>query len=240
MISNHFRQIIIQQFNDDYTREEDFVINTDKTSKTIKILYKFIRGYKLELSFDSIAQELMSISFSPGSILEQQEYSQIKTLNEVRKIIREWVRNINSEIVSSPIVRQINEQQSKVKEIEGMFNDFEDSNFNSDEIDKLKNKLDELEESLKNKINEDKDKEQENRFIIRELEKEIKTLKTQVGTLTKKNWLLSFSTKMFLFSQKHPKLTNFLGVSAYNFLPEDIKNEIPDEFKKLLPIKKEE
>jgi hypothetical protein len=62
-------------------------------------------------------------------------------------------------------------------------------------------------------------------------------LKTQIGALTKKNWLLSLSTKVYLWGKRNPVTVRRLGGFTRELLPQEVKDAVPEEaLDQLLPV----
>lgn len=231
MITSSFRNNIFEMLKSKHTSREDYKIETaDSIGKEVIITYRYMDNFKYEVNLRSSE---MRATFTPGDILKT-ENGLFKNKHDLLNSINDWVGYIDNEFDRMPEFRAINEQDQKIKEIEEMLSGFEDEPFKSSEIEELNRRLDSLQEDLESKVNEDIERDKERDKIIKELRGEINTLKMQSYTLSKKNWLLSFSTKMYVFTQKHPKIAKLAGVAILLSIPEGIKENIPEEFSKLL------
>jgi hypothetical protein len=58
-------------------------------------------------------------------------------------------------------------------------------------------------------------------------------LKNQLASFTKGNWVKSFATKIFTWSNRNPKTVLALGGVALELLPADIKEHLPKDILQL-------
>ena len=260
MITESFKRIITSNLKGKYTSIEDFdIILKGNTSGNMSIYYKYKPEYLFTIYLNS--KGVTSIKFSPGEILKSDVYESTTNppsqpyglglptkkpsveinLNDTDYLsnkISDWVYNIESEMEITPESRILKEHEEKIRNIEDELNELfkgqEDSTFSYDEIIDLKDRLDNLEQDFKNKIEEYDEKHETLDNLISELNKEITSLKMQSNVLTKQSWLRSFTAKMYTFMQKHPKLTALIGASIYTSLPEELKEGLPDGYVNIL------
>jgi hypothetical protein len=237
VITESFRDKLYSWIKGRHVDTEDFLLSFEQKYKNVKTLV-------IEFRFDTRIQFIFNCNnegvpyeaiFTPGSMLIK-ETRKVSSLEEISELIQIWVNNIDEELLAKPVVRTIHQHSAAIDSFQEHIDKLEGLNveFTIQESNDIKKKLDELEEKLEKKIEEDNDMEKEHIEIIRGLKKDILTLKLQSDNLTKKNWFLSFTAKMYKMSQKYPKVTRLLGVTVFSYLPEEITSHIPEESMKLL------
>ncbi|MGE7673226.1 hypothetical protein ACQKMV_06515 [Lysinibacillus sp. NPDC094403] len=111
-----------------------------------------------------------------------------------------------------------------------------DKYFSKEEGEELQNKLSELEELLKDSIIERNDSNNKSEKEIFELHSEINALKEHLEVLNRKNWFLSFSTRLFNWFKRNPELTKRLAGFSREMLPQEAKDIVSQEaLDQLLP-----
>lgn len=168
-------------------------------------------------------------SVSPGPLAYEETFT-FSGEDGVFERITNWLNCIWEELSSNPIVKKVENQQQQIDEIFDKFENIKDEFFTDEEAKDLRTRLDELEETLKSQIlksNEDKKAlEQE----VSKLHTDIDTLKQTIQSFKKKGWLKSFTSKVFKWSKdsENRKMLKDGYTVIREFLPEDIKNALPD------------
>lgn len=177
----------------------------------------------------------LTLKFSPGTVtLEVNKYGLEK--NQFMNYIRVWLKNTYSEMTKTPIERKVKEHDEILKSWQEKIHSMGeegDSFFTKKEGEELRNKLNELEELLENGII------QNDESIQRDLDKlhsEVNTLREHLQVLTKKNWFLSFSVRLFTWIKRNPDMTRRVAGFSRELLPEDVKDIVSQEaLDQLLP-----
>ncbi|WP_406945745.1 hypothetical protein ACJA3J_05715 [Halobacillus sp. SY10] len=228
MITETFRQEIYQHLSNDFTQSEDFTIDavTKSNSKKLLITYRYLKHYNMEIIIDG---NDFRAWYVPGEIL-QREYFPAKDKSDLLNCIEEWAKYIAEEFKSTPTHKKFVEHEAKIQDIEDFLAESKDESFKNSEIEELKMRLDSLQKEFETKINKDLEEDREKEKVIRNLSREIDILKSQSELLSKKNWFLSFSTRMYLYTQNNPRVAKLSGSILHNFLPEGLKQVIPNNF----------
>ncbi|MBP3951140.1 hypothetical protein [Bacillus suaedae] len=236
MFSKAFIHSIKDRLVGRFVEAEDFSITYRKgEDETVMLNISYTYKEDIFFRFKSTSTLEFDITYSPGEVYETEQYSNIDEVSALLKEIKTWIGNVDKEIQSSPEMRRAEENKRHIDEITNKLSSYQDeTEFTNSEVEELKNKLDQLEKSLIEKIQNDIEKEGDFNSEISSLKRDISKLKLQSEHLTKKNWLLLFGTKTYMWTQKHPKLATLLGTTAYNYLPDDIKERMPTEFVQVL------
>ncbi|KKI84485.1 hypothetical protein [Shouchella clausii] len=237
MITQYFQREILKSLASDYFDQSDFQLTTETISSTSVSVF-ITNRYDSRFYFNiEVSNSKIGIEFNPGRILTK-EMKIVKTVEDVQNELEDWLSNIENEMENTLTNRKLQEQGRKIEEIEGMLQGMldctEDSEFNPEELEELKKRMDELQNKLEEKIKEDIEKESEQKRIIQQLKKDFKSLKAQSNTLTKRNWILSLCVKMYLWGQKNPTLAKLAGTLGYSIIPESLVENIPEEYTNLL------
>lgn len=141
-----------------------------------------------------------------------------------------WLNCIWEELSSNPIVKKVEFQQQQIDEIFERFESIKDEYFSENEAKDISSKLDELEKTLKEQIQQNQEDKKVFEREIENLHNDIDTLKQTIHSFKKKGWLKSFTTKVFKWTKDSENRT--LIKDGYKvikeFLPEDIKGSLPD------------
>lgn len=228
---------------------EDFSINQyedEYFTKTIKISYRYNQAFYFILKTYKSDPDKFDCEVSPGGTFETEDKGIEKS--NLYKEIRSWNESIYNTLKNSLEFRKIEENEKKINELEGKLQEaIGDVNeeFNQSEISELRSMLDEMRDELSSRLEEEEKRSEEIQLTYNQLFNEFEKLKAQVGMLDKKNWLLSFYTKTYLWSQDNPNLiTRSLLEIGYKFLPEPVQQSISSEtmvstLETLLPKQKE-
>lgn len=241
MIRDKFYRNIISTI-DRHNRfdSSDFKIEPVKESRATTLTIKYIIEPKYKIVFkipsstttnnDSYTPfYAFSGSVSPGPLAYEETFS-FKGEDGVFERISNWLDCIWEELSSNPIVKQIMNQQEQIDEIFEIFETFDDGYFSDEEAIDLKERLDNLEESLKKQIEKNEQDKKKFDLEISKLHTDIDTLKQTVQSFNKKGWLKSFSGKVFKWmkdSENRKMLKDGYKVIR-EFLPDNIKNTLPD------------
>lgn len=236
MLSEIFIQEIYSLLDDQDFRSSDFSVSYDPSENqsfitlTIQYRYKkefFIRARIARSRFDNVR-------ISPGEVMATEVRSGLGK-GEFTRIIPGWLESINEYFSNSSVARQVSKNQQKIDELEERLNeaigDLDlDEDFRDDEINILKERLDTMEKELTEKLNQEIQDKQVLTAKLEELHTDVENLKRQVGPLNKKNWLLSYYTKLYLWNQSNPSLLpKSLLHLGYKFLPESVQNVLPSD-----------
>ncbi|MEK4432005.1 hypothetical protein MHB54_22855 [Paenibacillus sp. FSL M7-0802] len=215
---------------------EDFILQNDNdhiASLTIK--YRFHTNFSFKL--DIYSSSSIKATFSPGSLLDIETIG-IRDQEDIVSSIVDWLEAIEKDIGSSPILRKLKDKnsefQEKLNKLEENINQFNlDSLFTRNESQDISERLDQLEEVFKQKLEEEQKTQETLYQEINKFSKEIDILKKQLDFLTKENWLKSFFTKTFNWGKRNPKTVLAIGKMAYDLLPEEVKTHIPEQLLEL-------
>ncbi|MFA6249477.1 MAG: hypothetical protein WC615_21240, partial [Mucilaginibacter sp.] len=236
MIREKFNKDIINRI-DKHQRFDnaEFIISATKngSSTILVITYKFKPEYRILFNVPSTSTTdkdgyspyyAFSGKVSPGPLAYEETFS-FKGEGVLFDKIDIWLNSIWEEISSSPIVKQVENQQTKIDEILENFDSLDDKFFTLQEAEDLKTRLDELEETLKeliiNHVHYKENKEEE----LSRLHLDIDTLKQTVNSFNKKGWVKSFVGKMFKWTSDEENKKLLQGGYSFvkQFLPENIK-----------------
>lgn len=219
----------------------DFDIKSVKGNRgttTLTITYSVEPNYKIEFHIPgskTTDKDSWSSYYNfsgvvcPGPLAYSESFS-FKGIEGLYERITEWLNCIWEELVSNPVVKRIEEQQAEINKIVENFENLGDEYFTIDEAEDLKQRLNKLEEDLKEQIEKNTKNKKEAESQIQDLQNDIDTLKQTVESFKKKSWLKGFTGKMFKWTRnsKNRKMLK----DGYNvireFLPEDIKSSLPE------------
>ncbi|MGN2619624.1 hypothetical protein [Bacillus stercoris] len=214
---------------------DDFQISTSETLNknglTLQITYIYHKDYYLSF-FLNHDGEMKNLKLSPGKLLANETRSGIFTYGTLTGEINTWVKNLRSEIRNSVVGRQIKETQEKIEEIEKImeekFEEVSESYFTKAEGQKLKEKLDELEEKYSLAFDKSEELESELKAEKKKMHQEIELLKDQVQYLTKKKWATALMVKLVNWCARNPQAAKQIGQSAVKTLfPKEIEDSLP-------------
>lgn len=211
---------------------EDFIItqgnsDNDKNDNIyIHIEYRYNNYTHLTILKDTL--EIFVMSYSPGKYLKEENKS-VKTVEEYLTSIEKWIEILRIELKSSPLGRQIVENEEKIKEIQNLIEEkFKKDNtlfFSKEEGNALKKQLDELEKLFNEKIGDLK-KESE------QLHQEVEMLKEQVSYLPKTKWGTALAIKFINWTSRNPEAAKQIGQTGLKML---LPQEIEESISSILP-----
>ncbi len=218
----------------------DFKVESNQDNKGISLVITYIIEPKYRLAFkmptapaydkDSYqSYYLFTGTACPGPLAYEEVFS-FRDEDGIYQKISVWLEGIWEELSANPVIKQIESQQQQIDEIVERFDNVEDGFFTINQAEELKSRLDELESQLRAEIEKNtKDKkivEQE----ISKLHTDIETLKDTIVSLKKKNWIKSFTGKVFKWSKnsENRKLLKDGYSVVREFLPQHIKDTLPD------------
>lgn len=220
--SKQFREEIATRLNKDEFSAEDFEFEESFYNTTnLKIKFKYEEKYYFILRFNKERSDFI-VEYSPGDVTS---VTTIKNCDKYKCLesIWTWLVALQIENKSSISGRQIYNTQLKIKEIEDAINERfsnEDSTFFSkEEGEVLKDKLEQLEELFKEKL-------ENNYSEATKLRKEVEFLKVQVENLSKKKWITAFSIKLYNWVNRNPEAAKQIGQAAVALLPQEVESTI--------------
>ncbi|KGA81439.1 hypothetical protein KQ41_21880 [Lysinibacillus fusiformis] len=228
---------IENELNNEHFLPEDFNIGTEDYGNYIEINinYLYLPQYKFEGKIFK-DEEKFNAEFTPGTVtLAVNKYGLEK--RQFMHFIRVWLKNTYSEMTKTPIERKVKEHDKILKswqeKIDSMGEEG-DSFFTKEEGEELRNKLNELEELLENGIIQKDENIQQD---LDKLHSEVNTLREHLQVLTKKNWLLSFSVRIYTWIKRNPDMTRRVAGFSRELLPENVKDIVSQEaLDQLLPV----
>ncbi|MEC1406675.1 hypothetical protein [Bacillus halotolerans] len=217
---------------------DDFKISTSTTLNknfldelTLQITYIYHNDYCFSFILNPDG-EMKDLEISPGKLLSREKINGTFSYGTLTREITTWVKNLRKEMRNSVVGRQIKETQEKIEEIEKIleekFEEVSESYFTKAEGQKLKDKLDELEEKYSSAFDKSEELESELKAEKKKLHQEIELLKDQVQYLTKKKWATALMVKLVNWCARNPQAAKQIGQSAVKtLLPKEIEDSLP-------------
>lgn len=228
----------------------DFIITTEKRNLILTYAYNDAYSFNLYIPYETsklTKKEKSSTTLGlqtthneieyyeyeffgymkPGNFAVEEKVN-FEGTNAIWKYINSWLGNLWKEITIQPELRRVNDIENELKKINEKFDNISEDNFSKDEISKIIEKLDNLEQQFKEKLEEEIQDKEILKKTLTELHIEIEKLKEQSKILNKKNWFKSFGGKIFTWVSKEDN-RKFLKDSAEfikPLLPESIDNII--------------
>ncbi|MFJ7668393.1 hypothetical protein ACIQXI_14935 [Lysinibacillus sp. NPDC097195] len=218
---------------------EDFIIKTvDYTNFVgLDIQYIYLPQYKFEGRIFK-DQGKFHAEFIPGKVtltVKKENLSKYEFLSA----IREWLTNTYSEMTRTPIERKVKKHDEILKSWQEKIHSMGEEGdhfFTKEEGEALRKKLNELEDLLKNEIIENQENKQLQKRDLDKLQNEVNTLREHSKVLSKKNWFLSFSVRLFNWIKRNPDMTRRVAGFSRELLPDEVKNIVSQEaLDQLLP-----
>jgi len=238
-LTETFFKEIENELNSEHFLSDDFNIKTESYNNYIKlnIIYSYLPQYVFE-GFIYKDEEKFDARFNPGTVAIVVKKDNLLR-QEFLMAIREWLNNTYSEMTNSPIERKVKEHDEILKSWQEKIHSMGEGGehfFTKEEGEELRNKLNELEELLKNEIIEKDENKYEQKQDLDKLNSEINTLRQHLEVLNKKNWFLSFSVRLFTWIKRNPDMTRRVAGFSREMLPEDVKDIVSQEaLDQLLP-----
>ncbi|UQZ41354.1 hypothetical protein C2H91_00135 [Bacillus subtilis] len=216
---------------DDFNISTSEKLNNNYKELTLKITYIYHKDYYLSFNLNTDG-EMKSLKLSPGKLLSREKISGTFTYGTLTTEINTWVKNLRNEMRNSFVGRQIKDTQEKIEEIEKIieekFEEASESYFTKAEGQKLKDKLDELEEKYSSAFDKSEELKSELKAEKKKLHQEIELLKDQVQYLTKKKWVTALMVKLVNWCARNPQAAKQIGQSAVKtLLPKEIEDSLP-------------
>ncbi|WP_416435214.1 hypothetical protein [Priestia megaterium] len=236
MLSEVFIQEIYDLLNDYEFRSSDFSVVCDQSDNQSFVVLTIQYRYKKEFFIKAriIRSKFDNVRISPGEVMAIEVKTGL-TKAEFTRVIPSWLGSMNEYFSNASVARKVFKNQQRIDELEEKLNeaigDLDlDEEFRDDEINILKERLDKMEKELTEKLNQEIQDKQVLTEKLNELHTDVENLKRQVGPLNKKNWLLSYYTKLYLWNQSNPSLLpKSLLHLGYKFLPESVQNVLPSD-----------
>lgn len=235
-LTKTFLKEIENELNGKHFLSDDFNIKTESYTNYIKLIirYSYLPQYTFE-GFIYTNEEKFDARFNPGTVAIV-----VKKDNLLRQefliAIREWLNNTYSEMTNSPLERKVKEHDEILKSWQEKIHSMGEEGehfFTKEEGEELRNKLNELEELLENGIIQKDENIQQD---LDKLHSEVNTLREHLQVLTKKNWLLSFSVRLYTWIKRNPDMTRRVAGFSRELLPENVKDIVSQEaLDQLLP-----
>ncbi|SMQ75926.1 hypothetical protein SAMN05444673_2570 [Bacillus sp. OV166] len=221
---------------------EDFIITSESEEQdnavSVKIKYLYIPDYYFVVYISGNGSNF-EVEYCPGMIIKK-EITECKNTYNFYSTLDKWLFNIEKEMQASPIVRKLMEHEDILKQFQEKIHQMEnaDNYFSTVEQDDYLQRLDKLEEAFTKKLEEDIQENDELSEQIAKLNSEINTLKTQLDALSKKNWFLSLSTRLFTWYKRNPSAARQLAGFTRELLPQEAKDAVSQEAldQLLLPV----
>jgi hypothetical protein len=237
--SNRFMISIKEALNKIGFVSQDFdLLESGGAPGKLTIVYKYNTIYYFQIIYD---ESIFKTAFKPGRI-SLLEIEKVNQLDSLFLLIERWLNNINSEFETTPIGRKLSQHDDIILAFQKRIEDIEDAeaHFSDEEGELFKSRLDELENSFREKLQADEDLKIEFERDIQTLHEEITSLKRQLNVFTKKNWFLAFSTKLFLWSKRHPQTVRQIAGVGRDMLPEEVRDAVSDDALDLLLLPPED
>ena len=198
MIRSYIKNKIFNSLNYDVFRFEDFVINesNSSTSTTMRIIYNSF-FYNIRFTQDA---ESCEIYYNPGFVLsEESDTITMKYIERsIEDSIHDWLRRTKKEMLNPVQERYINmEIQDFRKELDAKLNEIEDTFFTKEESEKLKERLDILEQM----ISDEKLKNADMQSEVNKMRSEIEFLRNTVDKMERKKWIKNAFLKIWAWGK---------------------------------------
>jgi len=239
VVTKTFMNRMKNKLNSKHCLSDDFLINVSKDDSydiKIEIIYIYKTNYTFRGLLNPNANEFISI-YSPGEIMNSEEHI-FTYLDSFFDSLTIWIKNIESEMKSEPLLRRVNEHEKILRDIKNKLNTMEDEGyFSPKEENDFIDRLEKLEAAFTEKIETDQEEGRNLKAELKSLTNEIETLKVQLGSLTKKNWYLSFATRLYYWFKRNPNATRQLAGFTRELLPSSAKDVVSQEaLDQLLPV----
>lgn len=145
---------------------------------------------------------LFNGSMLPGKYVDKEEFS-VTSIEELSKTLDTWLNELEIELSGVHNSKRLEDQEKRIKEIKEKVDEYILNNYTSEdeinnyaseeEIEHLKNKLNELEEFIKQKIDEFKLSNEEKEKDIESLKNDFEKLRKSAEIMNKKNFFKNFA-----------------------------------------------
>lgn len=206
-----------------YLSSTDFEIQ--RGTKSLKIIYQFDQSYFFEIIVpDSISKLIrteketsvgfttkhkdieyqayeFSGSMSPGKISEVERIN-FEGKQTLLATISEWLYSLWAELTLKPELRRVNQLEEEIQKIKKMSESISEDYFSPEEIITLDQRLSKLEKEFSEKLEAEIDDKNKLEKRVNELHSELQKLRNQSALLNKKNWFVSFASKVMTWLSK--------------------------------------
>lgn len=167
----------------------------------------------------------IKVSCSPGKFSSKENIIINGDEYEIRNIITDWVDNILEELKAEPLNKIVFAQEEEIEKIKKRFDSFSEDFFSKEEIDDLTNKLEILENTIKETLEKHTIEAAILNERLNELEKEINSMKQSAEFLNKKSWFKSSFIKIYKWvsEEKNRKLIKDGAKLAELLMPDQYK-----------------
>jgi hypothetical protein len=191
-----------------YLAVEDFEITEyadNYRKRNLKILYicctqwKFI--FRIPDNKNSQGLYEFACSVSPGMYAEEESLSAIEESGLTAEI-RSWMQRLYDDIVSTPIVRQLQIHSSDIEQLRERLDQVPDELLTRDELSEFREALDRIKEDLTAELQSvisDRDELQQR---VNELSSDVKFLKDSLESFTKRQWGSAFAVRLSKWRDK--------------------------------------
>ncbi len=200
-----------------YFHSDDFqIVNESFRSRnsvgaTLLVKYRFQDKYQFRAVFsgktervkeednylgrkETIEKKVIAISISPGELMST-ENRNVYGYSGLESAFSNWLDNLRDELRSIPIIMQIEQQQEEINNLLENVENLSDDFFTREEADALVEKMDKLEEMIRQSIRDALKDEKIIEKRLREIERDFEVLREQISTLTKRGWAGSFTIR---------------------------------------------
>jgi hypothetical protein len=173
------------------TEEEDGSVN-------LLISYRYDPDFFFSYEFSMVQPNLCEGSMTrvPGPYTACDRFSIQVSIPEMLNYIREWMSDLEDELVALPATRRFEKQQRLLESMFEQFQDLPDEYFTTGEAEELKRKLDELESRLASHISDSSASNRDKEERLTRLHKEIEELKKHLEFLKKPGFMKRFITRL--------------------------------------------
>lgn len=231
LLSHTFMKDIVKSLNKGNFLYQDFSVKDEKYTNYIllTIQYSYLPEYKLRGYIDT-SGDSYRVEFTPGAVTTTEKRNNLKR-NNFLAVIDTWLYNITNELEANPYARELNRQKEILKEFNSRINDLEnqDDPFTQKERDDVEDRLDKLEKMFSEKLESDSQSESDLNEELQKLHQEIETLKLHLNAFTKKNWYLSFTTRLYRWYTDNPIIVRQLAGLSKELLPNEVQDVITNE-----------
>lgn len=148
----------------------------------------------------------------------------------IYRTIKNWIENFWEDLSSDPIIRQLMDQKNHLDTFLKQF-DLDkisegDQYFTTDEMTALDQRLKKVEEQLANELKQAITDKEELKNELEELQNEFKVLRQTMPNLSKKGWVKSMFSKLYIWSSKKDNQKLIKATANYGKSLLDVAKEI--------------
>lgn len=195
-------------------KANDFIVETGKTIEKVRdetvelakllIRYRYNNQYQLALTIprQRTTKDYGGSSYritgtmSPGG-LGLSETLATENKDGIFQVLREWLQNLKSELDATPERRDLAQQRERLEELFSTVSDLPDEYFSKEEARSMEDKLNSLEERMKNSLAENVRSQEELEKKLRSLEADFEALRKGLDVLKKPSWAKAAMVRTF-------------------------------------------